>query len=117
MPSSSNLSPSSFVRLTVVSACSAGAYTVKRQRGVGPVLTTTADDQFHFFYRWRKSTLTVVLGTLRNDDKISSLNLFFFSCNNGLGGTGGENQMLVNMVNFFPYFSSNRDSHWKIQSD
>ena len=40
LPSSSALSPSSLVLCTDLGLCSAGAYTVNRHRGVGPVLMT-----------------------------------------------------------------------------
>ena len=43
--------------------------------------------------------LTVVLGSLRNDDKVTSLDRLLLAANDGLADTGSEDQVLVDTVN------------------
>ena len=52
-----------------------------------------------------------MLSSLGNDDKISSLDLLLFTTYNSLGYSTGEDQVLVDGMDFFSDVSSNRDSH------
>ena len=54
---------------------------------------------------------TVVLGSLWDNNQISSLNLLLFSTYNGLADTAGEDQMLIDGMYLLSDITTNRNSH------
>jgi hypothetical protein len=82
---------------------------VNRINGVGPVLMTTLTSAADTVRGG--AALTVVLGALRNDDEITGSNVLFLTGNDSLGGTGSEDEVLVDVVDLRK-FGSVLDEAW-----
>jgi len=80
---------------------------VNKQRGVGPVLMTGRK----LCIDRKKSRRTVVLGSLWDDNQISSLDFLLLSAYNSLTYTTGEDQVLIDGMDFLSDITANRDSH------